>query len=131
MKMQLPLLAAFAAAALLWQGCAAVLLTGAAVGAGAAGVAYANGELKSNEPVSMDKAWAATEKAVEVLQFKPVSRKKDALAAKYETVGAADKRVVIYLKNIGEKVTEVRIRVGTFGDENFSRTILAKIQASY
>ncbi|MBI3876628.1 MAG: DUF3568 family protein, partial [Verrucomicrobia bacterium] len=100
-------------------------------GAGAAGIAYTNGELKSNEPVSMEKAWAATEKAVEALEFKPVSKKKDALAAKYEVVGAADKRVVISLKNVGEKVTEVRIRIGTFGDESFSRTILSKIQASY
>ncbi len=127
MKKQLIALSIVAAASLLLQGCVA-LVAGAAAGTG---VAYFGGELKSNEPVSIDKAWSATEKAVTAMEFKPVSKKKDSLAAQYEVIGAADKRVTIKLKNTGDKVTEVRIRVGTFGDESFSRTILTKIQSNY
>jgi len=128
MKKQLLVLSLVTLCALLLQGCAAVLVGGAAAGAG---VAYFGGELKSNEPVSLDKAWAATEKAVVALEFKPVQKKKDALAAQYELIGATDKRVIIKLKNVGAKVTEVRVRVGTFGDENFSRVILSKIQSNF
>jgi len=127
MKKQLALLSLVSVCALLMQGCAA-LVVGAAAGTG---VAYFGAELKSNEPVSLDKAWSATEKAVTALQFTPVQRKKDALAAYYEGIGAADKRITIKLKNTGEKVTEVRVRVGTLGDENLSRTILNKIQSGY
>jgi hypothetical protein len=127
MKKQLFLLSLVAACSLALTGCIA-LIAGAAAGTG---VAYLGGELKSNEPVGIDKAWSATEKAVAAMEFKPVKRSKDALAAQYEGIGAADKRVTIKLKNAGDKVTEVRIRIGTFGDEPFSRTILSKIQANY
>lgn len=117
--------------ALLLQGCAALVIGGAAAAAGAGVVVYKNGELKSTEAVSIDRAWVATEKAVQAMEFKPVSSTKDALGAKYEGVGAADKRVIVALKSTGEKMTEVRIRVGLVGDEAAARTVLAKIQSQY
>ena len=103
------IIGAVAMSALLLQGCAALVVGGVAAAAGAGAVVYKHGELKSTESVSIDRAWAATEK--------PVSSTKDALGAKYEGMGAADKRVVVSLKSKDEKVTEVRIRVGTLGDE--------------
>lgn len=117
--------------ALLLQGCAALVVGGVAAAAGAGAVVYKNGELKSTDSVSIDRAWAATEKAVKAMEFKPVSSTKDALGAKYEGVGAADKRVVVTLKSTGEKTTEVRIRVGLVGDEAAARTILSRIQSHY
>lgn len=117
--------------ALLLQGCAALVIGGAAAAAGAGVVVYKNGELKSTDSVSIDRAWAATEKAVKAMEFKPVSSAKDALGAKYEGVGAADKRVIITLKSTGEKMTEVRIRIGLVGDEASARTVLANIQSHY
>jgi len=117
--------------ALLLQGCAALVVGGVAAAAGAGVVVYRNGELKSTDSVSIDRAWVATEKAVQAMEFKPVSSTKDALGAKYEGVGAADKRVIVALKSTGEKMTEVRIRVGLVGDEAAARTVLAKIQSQY
>lgn len=117
--------------ALLLQGCAALVIGGAAAAAGVGVVAYQNGELKSTDSVSIDRAWAATEKAAKAMEFKPVNSTKDGLGAKYEGIGAADKRVVVTLKSTGENVTEVRIRVGMVGDEAAARTLLARIQSHY
>lgn len=131
MKRMTMIVGVVAMSAWLLQGCAALVVGGVAAAAGAGAVVYKNGELKSTESVSIDRAWTATEKAAKAMEFKPVSSTKDALGAKYEGVGAADKRVVVSLKTKGEKVTEVRIRVGLVGDEASARTILAKIQSQY
>jgi Protein of unknown function (DUF3568) len=40
---------------------------------------------------------------------------------------ASDKRIVVHLKKMSDTVTEIRVRVGTFGDEALSRVILDKI----
>ncbi len=108
-------------------GCVA-LAVGAAAGAGA--VAYKAGELISTESASIDKTWAATEKAFKQLDLLPEAKEKDGLAARMEATLASDKRVVVKLRNQGEKLTEVRIRVGIFGDEGFSRKVLEKIKAN-
>lgn len=107
------------------SGCAA-LVVGAAAGAGA--VAYKAGELISTESTSIDKTWTATEKAFRELQLLGEAKEKDGLAARIEATGAGDKRIVVKLRNQGDKLTEVRIRVGIFGDEGYSRKILEKIK---
>ena len=40
-------------------------------------------------------------------------------------------RIQVHLKSMSEAVTEVRIRVDTFGDESLSRVILEKAQGHY
>ena len=112
---------------LLFTGCIAALVAGAAVGAGA--VAYKGGELIATESASMDKTWSATEKAFKELQLLGEAKEKDALAARMEATGAGSKRIVVKLRNQGDKLTEVRIRVGIFGDEGYSRKILEKIKS--
>ncbi len=111
-------------------GCAALLIGGgAAVGAGT--VAYVRGELKATDEVSLDTAWNAAEDAMKDLQFIVVDQHKDALQAKLKARTATDRRVVILLKKQGERLTDIRIRVGTFGDQSLSRLILDKIKARY
>jgi hypothetical protein len=112
--------------AIVGSGCLAAVAVGAAAGAGA--VAYKRGELISTEAASIDKTWTATEKAFKELQLLPEAKEKDALAARMEATGAGDKRIVVKLRNQGEKLTEVRIRVGLIGDEGLSRKILEKIK---
>ncbi len=113
--------------AVLTSGCAA-LAVGAAAGAGVA--AYKSGELISTEAASIDKTWVATEKAFKELQLLGEAKEKDGLAARVEATGAGDKRIIVKMRNQGDKLTEVRIRVGLFGDEGYSRKILEKIKSN-
>lgn len=109
-------------------GCVA-LLAGAAVGAGT--VAYVAGELKAADEVSLDRAWSASLQAMEDLQFKVTKQQKDALAGLLVARRADDTPVTIRVKKQTDKVTELRIRVGTFGDEGLSRLIHDKIKSHY
>jgi hypothetical protein len=114
----------------LTAGCLAPLVVGAAVGAGAgvAGYAYVNGELKSTESAPLDRAWTGTLAAMKDLEFPIVSQQKNAVQADLTVRNASDKKTTIQLKKVTEGATEIRIRVGTFGDESLSRVILEKIK---
>ncbi|MCX7872799.1 MAG: DUF3568 domain-containing protein, partial [Verrucomicrobiae bacterium] len=106
-------------------GCAAVAL---GAGAGVGAYAYSKGELKSVEAASIDKVFKATEKAVTEMNFVIESKSKDALAGEVVCKGASDKTIKIKLKFVTEKTTEIRIRVGFWGNETFSYQILKKIR---
>lgn len=103
----------------------------AVVGAAAAGattVAYVRGELKSVEAAPLDRTWNATIAAMKDLEFAIIDRSKDGLSAKLIARGAGDRRIEIRLFKSSEKMTEVRIRVSTFGNEVISRQVLEKIK---
>ena len=112
------------------SGCA-LMLIGAGVAAGVGTVAYVNGELKGTEEVTLDKAWQATQQAMQDLQFKVTKSEKDALAGELIALRADNTRIVIRLKQQSDKVTEIRIRVGTFGDETLARLIFDKIKKRF
>ncbi len=118
-------------------GCGLALTTGCilvAAGAGAAaGVgtfAYVRGELKSTLDASLDRTWRATQTAMKDLKFAVTKEQKDALQADLTGRTAADKKVLVKLVKLTNNATEVRIRVGTFGDESLSKLILEKIKAN-
>ena len=118
-------------------GCSLALTTGCilvAAGAGAAaGVgtyAYVRGELKSTLDAPLDRTWRATQTAVKDLKFAVIKEQKDALQAELTARTAADKKVLVKLVKLTNNTTEVRVRVGTFGDESLSRLILEKIKAN-
>jgi hypothetical protein len=110
------------------SGCPAVLLGGAA---GAGSVAYITGELKSTEEVPMSRAWRATQKTMNDLGFAITSMEKDAFYGQIIARGAGDKKVKIKLERQSDKLTGIRIRVGTFGDEPLSLQILNNIRKRY
>ncbi|MBI1841049.1 MAG: DUF3568 family protein [Verrucomicrobia bacterium] len=110
-------------------GCASIALIGAGAAAGVAGVAYANGELKTSLEASLDNAYAAAQAAMKDFQFSIKKTAKDVLYAKVEATTAQDKSVQITLNKTSDKITELRIRVGVFGDESLSRSIHEKIKA--
>ncbi len=105
-------------------GCAALRGGGAAAGT----VAYVMGELRSMEEASLERTWEAAQKTMEDLEFIVTSKQKDVLTARLIARGANDKKIVIQLKKVSEDLTEVRIRVGTFGDESLSRLVLKRIK---
>jgi hypothetical protein len=114
-------------APVLLSGCVTgVLVAGAAVGVG--GIAYEKGELRSTQNGSLDQTWEATQAAVQELQLPVVDKTKDGLNAQLEARTGNDKKIHIRLKKEGEALTEIRIRIGTFGDEAQSRSILDAIK---
>lgn len=115
-------------AALLALGSGCVLfVAGAAAGAGVAGYAWVNGEIHTTENASLDRTWNAVLAAMKDLEFPVTEQSKDALEASLTARNASNTNISIKLKNLSNNSTEIRIRVGTFGDESMSRIILNKI----
>jgi len=110
------------------SGCPAFLIAGAA-GGGAVG--YFGGELKSTEEVSLNRAWTATQQAMKDLEFTITSKEKDVFDGQLIAKGAAHKRIKIKLNKQSNMLTEIRIRVGTFGDESLSLKILERIKKRF
>jgi len=111
-------------------GCLAAAAVGAGAAAGAGTIAYISGELKSTEGYPFPTVWAATVKAIEQLDFIVVNKVSDAISGEIDSVTADNKKVKITVKRVGDNITEIKIRVDTFGDETLSRYILSKIQSN-
>jgi hypothetical protein len=101
----------------------------ASTGAGAGTVAYLRGELEATLSGNLAQTNKAVNRAVEELKFVRISETQDALLALTVVRNAADQRIEVRQDVVGEKLTRVRIRVGVFGDEKLSRTLLERIQA--
>jgi hypothetical protein len=125
-KTKLLLTGLMASLLVLTNGCF-LFVVGAAAGAGAAGYAWVDGEVKTTESASLGRTWDASLAAMKDLQFPVTSQAKDALAGELTARTSGNVNISIKLKYISNTSTEIRIRVGTFGDENLSRTILNKI----
>lgn len=106
------------------SGCLAV-----AAGAGAGAVAFVRGELETNLNTDYNKVVDSARSAIGELEFAKVSENKDALKAVMVARTAMDKKVEITITNSGKKLTNIKIRVGVFGDEALSMSILDKIKS--
>jgi hypothetical protein len=111
-------------------GCLAAAAVGGGAVAGAGTIAWIQGELKSTEGYPFAKVWAATVKTIEQLDFIVVNKVSDAISGEIDSVTADNKKVKIQVKRVGDNITEIKIRVDTFGDETLSRYILNKIQSN-
>jgi len=115
---------------LMSAGCApAIIAGGAAVGAGSA--AFLSGQLTSEEKVSFDAAWNATQKAVEDLGYTPTSKESGAFWGELIARDSGGKKLTVELRSPDETRTEIKIRLGFFGDEKSSRRILDEIRSRY
>ena len=112
-------------AACLSSGCTLLVLGGA--GAGAAGYAYVKGESEKSYPYPIAQSLPAVRAAVKEAGLPAISEAADDLGAKLESRTAQGDKVSITLQPKGPAVTNVRVRVGVFGDEDASRLILARI----
>ena len=101
----------------------------AAAGAGAGAVAYVRGDLEANLDNEYQKVVDAAHTAVGDLEFARVSENKDALKAVLISRTAMDKKVEITITKSANHLTNIKIRIGIFGDEVMSRTILDKIKS--
>ena len=100
----------------------------AAVGAGAAGVAYLRGDLEVSVDSNLQRTIAATNRAIDQLQFAKVSENTDALVGTIVARNADDKRIEVRMEGSGTTQTKLRIRVGVLGDEELSMAIYEKIK---
>ena len=115
---------AMLAAAMWLSGCVAVV----AGAAGAGAVAYVRGQLEAPLDSGYDQAVTATDQAIQQLQFFKISERKDALDAYFTVRTAGDRKIDIRVVKIADGASKVLIRVGFFGDEDLSMTVLSKIK---
>ena len=104
-------------------------MAGGAAGIGA--IAFIGGELKSTEEVSLDRAWNATEKAMDEMGFTVKSKEKDALSARLIARLVSGKQTTINLKKESDRFIEISIRIGMFGNEFLSQRILDTIRKNF
>lgn len=122
-----PKLGVFALVALvtlLSAGCTALLVGGAAAGT----VAYVGGELNKTEKGTIKELSDATEDAFKDLEYKQISKNVDKTTGELIARTSTDEKITVKLTYKTDDTTEVGIRVGTFGDEDLSMTILDQIE---
>lgn len=94
------------------------------------GAYYLRGELKSTESASMEAVLMATEMGLDNLRIEIVSSEYDDLSARLEVRVTPEMTGTIRMRKMTGNFTEVRIRIGSFGDESISRQIHALMQAN-
>ncbi len=97
------------------QGCVPILIAGVAAGAAAGTVSYVSNELRVAHEVSVERAWDAGHAAMKELEFKVLSPEsyKDGTGGLIRGRNAKDQPVTIQIIRQTEKLTEIRVRVGT------------------
>jgi hypothetical protein len=105
-------------------GCAAVLVGSAAAGT----VAYVEGELQKTEKGSVAQLAEATEDAFKDLEYKQISKTTDQTSAELIARTSGDDKVTVKLTMATDDTTKVGIRVGMFGNQELSLTILDQIE---
>jgi hypothetical protein len=109
------------------SGCALILFAGGAA-AGAGAVAYMNGELQTTEAIPLDKACIAAQAALKNMGYTVTRKDESPMVSTKFAAKKGEQRVEITLKSVGDKVTQIGVRVGVFGDRAMSNVILAEIK---
>ena len=108
------------------SGCAAVLL-GVGAGVGIGTYKFIEGNLIRDYPLAYDRAWDATNTALENLRISVTDSINEGAEGKIESIRKDGKKVVIVIKDKGQGVSNIAIRIGTFGDEQGSTRIHEEI----
>jgi len=112
---------------LMVQGCVPLLAAGAGAAAAAGTVAYVEGDLETTYAASLDRTWNATMAALRDSQLRITDQQKDVAHATIKARREDNTPVTVALDQAGPSTTSVKIRVGTFGDEEASRTLNRRI----
>ncbi len=121
-------LAAVALACTVAGGGSGCVAAGASVGAATAvGTAYFRGEHKSIEAAPVYRVWLATLVALDELGL-TIERESFLTHRGYATARREDgKAIKIEVRRQTSRLTQLRIRVGTFGEESLSRLIADRV----
>ena len=91
---------------------------------------YSLGDLGTVENTSMESTWTAVQAAIKKLELTEFKSSKDGLEARIEAHSSQDRTVVVIVRRINATSTELHIRIGTFGDEAYSRQVLEAIHGA-
>jgi hypothetical protein len=94
---------------------------GAGVGIGA--YKYIEGRLEREYPLSYSRAWDATNSALENLQISISNSTDEKTKGTIDAVRKDGKKVLVSLKDRGQDVTIISVRVGTFGDKSSAEQV--------
>ena len=108
------------------SGCPAVVVGGAAVGAGSGTYFYINGELKTDYYYSFNEVWSSCEKTVADMRGLDVEPLKEIGSGKI-TAMIENEKVQITANYKAKNVTTVSVRVGVIGDKLASQLLHDKI----
>ncbi len=118
---------AFLFICILTMGCSGCVLlaAGAGVGAGVGATQYVRGVLTQTYAAPIDKAWDATIAAVNEMKMKPAEKSIDNMDQKRWIKGKTEENrdFEIQLVALSKEVTSVKVRIGMFGDEAYSRRL--------
>lgn len=107
-------------------GCVAAVIGGAAAGAGT--VIYVKGQIEDTVDASTTSVYAATMTALKELQMPVIGDEHDGLSVELKSQFADGKTAWIKVTSISPVSSKITIRVGTFGDEYKSRSLLTQIE---
>jgi hypothetical protein len=110
----------------LCSGCSALVVGGAAVGAGTGTYFYVEGELKTDYSASFDKVWNACEKTIADMNGAEVQPVKEIAQGKISTVINGEK-VQFAIAYRAKNQTSVAIRVGLMGNKLSSQLLHDRI----
>ncbi len=110
----------------LFPGCAALVVGGAAVGAGTGTFLYVDGALRTDYYASFDKVWSACEKTVADMHGTEVAPAREIAQGTITTV-INDEKVYFDIKYKSKNSTTVSIRVGLIGNKLSSQLLHDKI----
>jgi len=110
----------------LW-GCELLLIGGVGAGLGVGTYKFIEGKLERQYPLEYKKAWDATNTALANLKISISGSINDGSKGEIEAVRKDGTMIIISLKDMGQKVTSIGVRVGTFGDRSESERIHTEI----
>lgn len=106
------------------SGCGALLLVG---GAGTSAIAFATGELQSIEDYPLDELDGACAMALDEMAYSEIEVEREAGRIRWRAKTSGGDPVVLQLHAKGSQTTDLRIRIGVFGNESRSRLLLEQI----
>ena len=110
----------------IFSGCTALVVGGAAIGAGTGTYFYVSGELKTDYYASFDKVWGACEKTVADMRGIEVAPSREIAQGKISAV-INNEKVNFDIKYKSKDLTTVSIRVGYIGNKLSSQLLHDKI----
>jgi len=113
------------------SGCALFVVAGAGASVGVGAAQYIRGELKQAYAAPIEKAWNAALATAEDLKMRPTEKSTDNIDQNREIKGKTDegRDFQIAFEAMSKDVTMVKVRIGVFGDEAYSKKIQERIAA--
>jgi hypothetical protein len=110
------------------SGCTRYVVAGAALGGAAYGTyKYNKGNLKGNYSAPVAEVWEATQAALTEIGVQPKEKSHDAFGGEIKAELYDGKSLKVKLVRIADNLTEVGVKVGTFGDQARSELVHSEI----